>query len=314
MIIMTAAGLGEAACSLAMGMPIRLDDVSCKQRMNAAVDLIELPSEDDVEQFGRLSASERVLTLPLSLLLAETATSGIIRYAWPLYCPLVECIMENAMRQMTSIDTSKPEIGPPRPHEHSLTQSIDRFKGLLSGFSSAPWTLQRICEICLSPSKQYSRLHKLTAALEKLLTVTTELPHQSLPLKPLPASLLSHINENPPPMFEASNPRGTPAAQHQPNPQEAASTAFLASLMDVNRHGQNAAMDHIAEDHWPTNMEAVTHHPFPLGHQEWSPHASPFSPSSSAHSPPVATALNLEGQGFHSEFSTSADAIIDPEI
>lgn len=45
---------------------------------------------------------------------------------------------------------------------------------LLPLLQDAPWTLQRLAELLLEPRKQYSRLHKLAAAVERLLTVTTE--------------------------------------------------------------------------------------------------------------------------------------------
>ena len=81
--------------------------------MNSDLGLVVLPDEADLELFARSSAKERVLTAPLSLLLAETATSGTLRYAWPLYCPLVEHALEKAMRDLSpSREEVEPEIGP----------------------------------------------------------------------------------------------------------------------------------------------------------------------------------------------------------
>ena len=42
-------------------------------------------------------------------------------------------------------------------------QTVDRFKTHLRGFSEAPWTLQRLCEIVLEPGRQYKLLHKVRA-------------------------------------------------------------------------------------------------------------------------------------------------------
>ena len=40
-------------------------------------------------------------------------------------------------------------------------QTVDRLKMMLAGFTNAPWTLQRLCEVLLEPRKQYSKLHKV---------------------------------------------------------------------------------------------------------------------------------------------------------
>lgn len=55
------------------------------------------------------------------------------------------------------------EVGPSMaafPNE-SLNQTVDRFKLYLDRFTMAPWTLQRLCEIILAPTKQYVKLHKV---------------------------------------------------------------------------------------------------------------------------------------------------------
>ena len=198
------------------------------------------------------------------------------------------------------------------------TRSIEHFKSILSGFRQAPWTIQRLCELILNPRRQYNQIDKLAHALEKLLMITTEVPHQTqTSAQPtLPISLLSSINANPPRVYEPANPRGgTPAAHHQPNPQDALSAAFLSSMVDVSNrvhmshqhHGPHTIMDHIAEDHWPSNIEAVSHHPFPNG-QDW----SPFSPSSTSHSPPAAATLH---EGIrHEIFANAAAETLHQEI
>ena len=46
-------------------------------------------------------------------------------------------------------------------HTLDLVQTVDRFKTQLQGFSQAPWTLQRLCEVILEPHRQYKLLHKV---------------------------------------------------------------------------------------------------------------------------------------------------------
>lgn len=54
-------------------------------------------------------------------------------------------------------------VGPPRPafQNESLADTAERFRRYLRGFSQAPWTIQRLCEVLLAPRKQYRKLHKV---------------------------------------------------------------------------------------------------------------------------------------------------------
>lgn len=73
----------------------------------------------------------------------------------------------------------------------------------------APWTIQRLCEVLLEPHKQYKRLHKLAAAVDRLVLVTSEVrPATDLPPPPLLVEL-AQVNENPPKVYvSAAGPNG----------------------------------------------------------------------------------------------------------
>lgn len=45
--------------------------------------------------------------------------------------------------------------------DEDLPSTLARFRKILSGFSQAPWTLQRLCELLLEPRKQYQVLRKV---------------------------------------------------------------------------------------------------------------------------------------------------------
>lgn len=58
-----------------------------------------IATEPQLEQFARTPTDERHLDEPLRGVLAETATTGRIRYKWPLVRPLVEFALEQVSNQ-----------------------------------------------------------------------------------------------------------------------------------------------------------------------------------------------------------------------
>ena len=62
-----------------------------------------------------------------------------------------------------------PQIPPP--------VDVEWYLSALDGFAAGPpFTIQRLCEVLLSPRQHYSRKHKLAHSLEKLLMVTSTIP------------------------------------------------------------------------------------------------------------------------------------------
>ncbi|GLI63729.1 hypothetical protein VaNZ11_006792 [Volvox africanus] len=220
-----------------------------------------ISSEADLIAFTRLPLEERFLTSQLRGVLAESALTGRIRYKWPLLRPLVDFVLEQVL---TAYDAeTRVEVGPPGPD--SVSETIERFQKLLSAFSDAPWTFQRLCEILLEPKRQYSRLSKLVLAIEKCLLVTTEQPPtdpDQLPPPPL-CSSLGPVNTNPAPVY--TNAHHGSHAGHGAGPSGSAddSAGFTNSLLDVrhhpphhlHHHGNHVGTpEHIEEDHWPEGL------------------------------------------------------------
>lgn len=56
-------------------------------------------------------------------------------------------------------DAENVEVG---PSPYSISDTLERMRNLLTSFKQAPWTLQRLCELLLEPSKQYSKLPKVS--------------------------------------------------------------------------------------------------------------------------------------------------------
>ncbi len=184
--------------------------------------------------------------------LSQTACTGVVRYPWKLLRPLVWHTLETRLREFEAAEAV--DIGPARPllpDASSVDELLHRLSALLDGFSAPPWTMQRLCELLLEPRKQYSRLHKLTLALERLLLVTGELPRERAPPPPplLPlAELLARVNEPPPrPLAEdaASGPAGDGVAvgQKRPRPDEPDTGGLAAAALTITQQvpGQAAA-------------------------------------------------------------------------
>ncbi|KAH7045383.1 hypothetical protein BKA57DRAFT_494249 [Linnemannia elongata] len=65
----------------------------------------------------------------------------------------------------------------------------DRIKGLLDAFSSAPFTIQRVCELVSSPTEHHTNLIKYLRAVEKVLMITSSINEFSNPAYNGPSAL-----------------------------------------------------------------------------------------------------------------------------
>ncbi|BDA40349.1 probable serine/threonine-protein phosphatase 4 regulatory subunit at N-terminal half [Coccomyxa sp. Obi] len=163
--------------------------------------------EDALRAFEGIPDAEKKLTPALRGVLAEIATTGIIRYEWRMLQPLIIYQLHQVLVDYDSIN--KVEIGPMPPQGigESVTDLIERLtKAVCAHTDAAPFTLQRLAELLLEPQKQYARLDKLALALEKLLLVTSTIEPNAAP-PPRPAlQTLPPVNENPqPPAGTASS-------------------------------------------------------------------------------------------------------------
>ncbi|KAF9125103.1 hypothetical protein BGW39_007655 [Mortierella sp. 14UC] len=65
----------------------------------------------------------------------------------------------------------------------------DRIKGLLDAFPSAPFTIQRVCELVSSPTEHHTNLIKYLRAVEKVLMITSSINEFSNPAYSGPSAL-----------------------------------------------------------------------------------------------------------------------------
>lgn len=119
----------------------------------------------------------KVIPRELEEYLAQVARTGDPVYQWPL----VRCLFkEKLLNVITDFHETSPGLDiPPCPNVDPF--NYDAMKnGLLErleSFSSAPFTVQRICELLTAPRKQYNRIDKFMRAIEKnVLVVSTREP------------------------------------------------------------------------------------------------------------------------------------------
>ena len=144
-------------------------------------------------------------------MIAETALTGLIRYPWHLLTPILHRLLDTALDSFTA-DLAPDEAGPPRPMPAGGTLDDARasLHTLLDEFSSPPFTIQRLCELVLEPTKQYTRADKLVLAIERLLIVTSTLKVAKNPPKRPSLASLGPVNENPPSPYDGQPPAGPP--------------------------------------------------------------------------------------------------------
>lgn len=91
--------------------------------------------------------------------IVEIAAYGILRHPFSDVKPLLVQFLRSSIfefepkRDPTALED---DMGPSRPYEMTATGIADRLISLLEGFTSYPFTIQRVCELVLQPRKQYT--------------------------------------------------------------------------------------------------------------------------------------------------------------
>ncbi|KAA6421420.1 MAG: phosphatase 4 regulatory subunit 2-related isoform A [Trebouxia sp. A1-2] len=220
-----------------------------------------IASAEDLRKFKSLAKKERRFTPALRGVLAEAATTGIIRhdlfckwhplkqpkaamrfdglpfpilswlasrYNWLLLKPLVAHVLSSVLQDFDA--DRKVEIGPPLPlaNDNSVQDLQKRLLEYLDFFTEAPFTFQRLCELLVEPHKQYTHLHKVALAFERLLLVVKTQP----------------ITPNPPPRPRVSDLRPVNdniTATHRDRPSDAHQRVPLEPLFHIDTEAQPAA-------------------------------------------------------------------------
>lgn len=128
-----------------------------------------------LERYSRLKPKE--IPEELEEYLTFVAKTGDTVFKWPL---IQHLFREKLMNVITEFHDTTPSISDNIPHYPNVDPfNFEIMKKMLiermESFPSAPFTVQRICELLTEPRKQYSRIDKFLRAIEKNILVVSTL-------------------------------------------------------------------------------------------------------------------------------------------
>ncbi|KAJ0176044.1 hypothetical protein K1T71_008218 [Dendrolimus kikuchii] len=138
-----------------------------------------MENAEEIFHFLEEFSKRKPKTIPQELndYLAYVARTGDPVYQWSLVKSLFK---EKLLTVITDFYETSPGIDiPPYPNVDPFNYDIMKNSLLerLDSFTSAPFTVQRICELLTCPRKQYNRVDKFMRAIEKnILVVSTREP------------------------------------------------------------------------------------------------------------------------------------------
>jgi len=133
---------------------------------------------DDLNEFTVRPPEE--IPRPLENLLVHIAHTGDIVFPWSKLLPLIKLKLCSVLDQFhNSFPADEIAVIPNVPvFKYDVMRK--RLIDYMDTFTSAPFTIQRICELITEPRRHYKRTDKFMRALEKtMLVVTTIEPHRN---------------------------------------------------------------------------------------------------------------------------------------
>lgn len=249
-----------------------------------------MENAEEVLHFLEEFSKRKPKTIPQELneYLAYVARTGDPVYQWSV----VKCLFkEKLLNVITDFYETTPGIDiPPYPNVDPFNYDIMKNSLLerLDAFTSAPFTVQRICELLTFPRKQYNRIDKFMRAIEKnILVVSTREPGaQRLP-EPENGDISEPIvngsdnNSEYNVDVEMEDMSWKENAERQKSEPQPSSSDTHISVDDIEARlqaKQNTPMD--TQDKTPTKYESVTPPELNVGADDPVPETKPGDPLS----------------------------------
>ncbi|KAL9960283.1 hypothetical protein ACROYT_G033727 [Oculina patagonica] len=127
-----------------------------------------------LHEFENMTNSEKVLTQELEDMLSYIAKTGRVLFPWDSLKPVFLFKLDKVMREFFESSPSRNASS----SEPTVTADFEvmrqRLLDCLDSFTSAPFTIQRLCELMMEPRKNYSNSEKFMRGVEKnVLVVST---------------------------------------------------------------------------------------------------------------------------------------------
>ncbi|CAF1061341.1 unnamed protein product [Adineta ricciae] len=133
---------------------------------------------DILDKYLEKAEDERILTPELEQILSQIAKTGYSRYPWekikPLFLQKLIAVLDEFNNEL-SMD--KLDIHPnvdQSTFEELKSDIVER----INSFENAPFTIQRLCELILSPRTHYRRTDKFVRGLTKCVSVVTTIDNE----------------------------------------------------------------------------------------------------------------------------------------
>ncbi|CAF0719290.1 unnamed protein product [Adineta steineri] len=133
---------------------------------------------DILDKYLEKSENERILTSELEQILIQIAKTGYSSYPWekikPLFLQKLTIVLDefNTESSMDKLDVH-PNVDR-STFEELKSDIIER----INSFENAPFTIQRLCELILSPRAHYRRTDKFVRGLTKCVSVVTTIDNE----------------------------------------------------------------------------------------------------------------------------------------
>ncbi|XP_050344141.1 serine/threonine-protein phosphatase 4 regulatory subunit 2 [Nymphalis io] len=217
-----------------------------------------------LEEFSK--RKQKTIPQELNDYLAYVARTGDPVYQWSLVKSLFK---EKLLNVITDFYDTTPGIDiPPYPNVDPFNYDIMKNSLLerLDSFTSAPFTVQRICELLTYPRKQYNRVDKFMRAIEKnILVVSTREPgfqrlpepENGEPMEQIVNGSDNNSEYNVDVEMEDMSWKDNPVSKPSSEPQPGSSDAHI-SVDDIEARLHAKQETSLAQDKVVTQYESVT--------------------------------------------------------
>jgi len=127
-----------------------------------------------LHEFENMSNSEKFLTQDLEDMLSYIAKTGRVLFPWNSLKPVFLFKLDKVMREFFESSPSRNAASSEPTLAADFEVMRQRLLDCLDSFTSAPFTIQRLCELMVEPRKNYSNSEKFMRGVEKnVLVVST---------------------------------------------------------------------------------------------------------------------------------------------